>query len=102
MATTMSQSHHSFGAQPLDVVKEERFVFETEWFDSQASLIRKYLLTFFPKDGTAEMYDIKNRRMFMKRMAAPGINMSDLFIGSIINVYSRQLKLVEYGNLFTR
>lgn len=40
--------------------------------------------------------------MFMKRMATPGIAMSDLFIGSIINVYSRQLKLVEYGNIFTR
>ena len=38
----------------------------------------------------------------MKRMAAPGIANSDLFIGSIINVYSRQLKLVEYGNIFTR
>ena len=34
---------------------EERFVFETEWFDSQASLIRKYLFTFFPGDSTIEM-----------------------------------------------
>ena len=99
---TVSQSHASFTNADLSVVKEERFVFETEWFDSQASLIRKYLLTFFPKDSTAEMYDVKQRRMFMKRMAAPGISLSDLYIGSIINVYSRQLKLVEYGNLFTR
>ena len=28
--------------------------------------------------------------------------MDELFIGSIITVYSRQLKLVEYGDLFTR
>jgi len=34
---------------------EERFVFETEWFDTQASLIRKYLFTFFPGDSTIEM-----------------------------------------------
>ena len=34
---------------------EERYVFETEWFDSQASLIRKYLFTFFPGDSTIEM-----------------------------------------------
>ena len=26
----------------------------------------------------------------------------ELFIGSIITVYARQLKLVEYGDLFTR
>ena len=29
-------------------VAEERYVFETEWFDSQASLVRKYLFTFYP------------------------------------------------------
>jgi len=34
---------------------EERFVFETEWFDEQASLIRKYLLTFYPKNTSIEM-----------------------------------------------
>jgi len=50
-----SQSHASFGQKDLSVVKEERFVFETEWYDSQASLIRKYLLTFYPKDASAEM-----------------------------------------------
>ena len=38
---------------------EERYVFETEWFDSQASLIRKYLFTYFPGDSTIEMVSIK-------------------------------------------
>ena len=37
---------------------EERYVFEAEWFDTQASLIRKYLLTFFPGDTTIEMVRI--------------------------------------------
>jgi len=46
------------------VVKEERYVFETEWFDAQASLIRKYLLTYYPRDRTIDMYDLKNRRIF--------------------------------------
>jgi len=50
-----SQSHASFAQQDLSVVKEERYVFETEWFDSQASLLRRYLLTFYPKDSTLEM-----------------------------------------------
>ena len=36
-------------------VGEERYVFETEWFDSQADLIRKYLFTFYPTDKTFEM-----------------------------------------------
>jgi len=34
---------------------EDRFVFETEWFDQQACLVRKYLLTFYPKDSTIDM-----------------------------------------------
>jgi len=39
----------------MSVVKEERYVFKTEWFDKQAALIRGYLFTFYPKDCTAEM-----------------------------------------------
>mgnify|MGYP001806826841 CR=1 FL=1 len=35
-------------------------------------------------------------------MACPGVNLEDLFIGSVITVFARQLKLVEYGDLFTR
>ena len=36
-------------------VGEERYVFETEWFDSQADLIRKYLFTYYPNDRSIEM-----------------------------------------------
>jgi hypothetical protein len=36
-------------------VGEERYVFETEWYDKQADLIRKYLFTFYPADRTIEM-----------------------------------------------
>jgi len=40
--------------------------------------------------------------MFMKRMPCGGVTTKELYIGSIINIHSRQLKLVEYGDLFTR
>lgn len=30
-------------------------MFECEWFDEQADLIRKYLLTYFPRNQTIEM-----------------------------------------------
>ena len=36
-------------------VAEERFVFEVEWYDQQAAIIRKYLLTYYPKDKTIDM-----------------------------------------------
>lgn len=35
-------------------------------------------------------------------MVFNGVKQEELFIGSIITVYSRQLQLVEYGDLFTR
>mmetsp|Transcript_2521 Transcript_2521/g.4239 ORF Transcript_2521/g.4239 Transcript_2521/m.4239 type:complete len:106 (-) Transcript_2521:903-1220(-) len=85
----------------MTVVKEERYVFKSEWFDKQADLIREYLLTFYPKDNTAEMYDLKNKRMFIKRMAS-NITVKELFIGSIVTLFSRQLKLADYADIFTK
>jgi hypothetical protein len=35
-------------------------------------------------------------------MECASVSIDELFIGSIITVYARQLKLVEYGDLFTR
>ena len=39
----------------MEQVKEDRFVFQTEWFDKQADLIRNYLLTFYPGDSSIDM-----------------------------------------------
>jgi hypothetical protein len=30
-------------------------VFECQWFDEQADIIRKYLITYFPRNQTIEM-----------------------------------------------
>jgi len=34
---------------------EDRYIFQVEWYDAAASLIRNYSLTYFLKDGTVEM-----------------------------------------------
>jgi hypothetical protein len=39
----------------MEKVGEERYVFEVEWHDQQAALIRKYLFTYYPKDGSMDM-----------------------------------------------
>ena len=52
---SVSQTHAAFQASDMSVVKEERYVFKTEWYDKQAALIREYLFTYYPKDQTAEM-----------------------------------------------
>lgn len=40
--------------------------------------------------------------MFLKRMACGDVTMDKLFLGGIVTVYSRQLKLTDYGDAFTR
>ena len=80
---------------------EERYSFLAEWYDPNAALIRKYQLIYYPKDATCEMFDIKNRRLFLKRSAVEGLTMEDLFIGSVVNVHSRQLSIVDFGDDFT-
>lgn len=81
---------------------EDRYVFIVEWYDCAASLIRTYNLTFYPKENAIEMYDLKNKRVFQKKTEKPDLSLTDLYLGSIINVFSRQLKIVDYADVFTR
>jgi len=81
---------------------EARYAFLVEWYDPTASLIRQYQLIYYASDGTLEMYDMKSRRTFLKRCDYPSVSISQLFVGSIITVYSRQLKVVEYADAFTK
>ena len=37
----------------------------------------------------------------LKKTAVPGIATSDLFLGAVVAVYARQLKVVEFGDAFT-
>mgnify|MGYP000179682499 FL=1 len=50
---------------------EDRFVFVTEWYDAQAALRREFLLEFYLSDQTIDLYDTKNKRMFLKRTKYP-------------------------------
>jgi len=44
---------------------------------------------YYPNDKTIEMHDLKNKRVFLKRCENPNISLNDLYIGSILNIYSR-------------
>ncbi|XP_070539278.1 nucleoside diphosphate kinase homolog 7-like isoform X2 [Ptychodera flava] len=81
---------------------DERFAFIAEWYDANAALIRRYQFLFYTKDNTIEMFDIKNRRVFLKRSKCEGIELRDVFIGASVSIHSRQLKFVDYADDFTR
>jgi nucleoside-diphosphate kinase len=80
---------------------KERYVFIVEWNDAQASIIRTYNLTYYLTDNTIDMFDLKNKRIFLKRTAYDGIALDELTLGSIVTIYSRQLKVIEYADLST-
>ncbi|XP_024921368.1 nucleoside diphosphate kinase homolog 7 isoform X3 [Cynoglossus semilaevis] len=81
--------------------KEERFAFLTEWYDSTAALQRRYQLMYYPKDGSVEMFDVKNQRTFLRRTVYDDIQQDDLFLGNRVTVFSRQLHLIEYADQYT-
>jgi len=84
---------------------DESYGFIVEWFDTQAELVRRYRLTYFVKRGTTneiELFDIKNKRVFLKRVALPALTLADLYIGATLSVYARQLKVVEFCDNYTK
>ena len=82
--------------------KDDRYAFVAEWYDPHASFIRKYQLLFYPSDNAVEMYDLKSKRIFLKRSRNDNLNLKDLFIGSAVNVHSRQLNIVDFGDKYTK
>ena len=79
-----------------------RYCFLTEFFDNMAGIVRQYQLYFYTEDNSIEMHDVKNKKVFLKKVVYPEITTKELFIGSDINIYSRKLKIVDYGDGFTR
>lgn len=46
-------------------------------------------------------FDVKNQRIFLRRTRYDGVHPDDLFVGNRVNVFSRQLYLVDYGDQYT-
>ncbi|XP_073523326.1 nucleoside diphosphate kinase homolog 7 [Phyllobates terribilis] len=81
--------------------EEDRYVFTAEWYDPNAALQRRFQLLYYPKDGSVEMYDVKNHRVFLRRTKYDTLRKEDFYVGNKINVFSRQLHLVDYGDQYT-
>uniref|UniRef100_A0A6I8S5A1 Nucleoside diphosphate kinase homolog 7 n=1 Tax=Xenopus tropicalis TaxID=8364 RepID=A0A6I8S5A1_XENTR len=81
--------------------EEDRFAFIAEWYDPNAAIQRRYQLNYYTKDGSVEMYDIKNHRVFLRRTKYDEICKDDLFVGNKINVFSRHLHLIDYADQYT-
>ena len=82
-------------------IKEERYVFEVDWYDQQADIVRHYRLFFYPLNNSIEMHDKKMNRPFLKRIEYPQVALSDFYLGSKVTVMGRVLEVVGYGDVAT-
>lgn len=81
---------------------EVRYCFIVDYFDQHASLTRTYHFMYYMVNNTIEMFDAKTKRCFLKRCSYPSLSLKEVFVGATINVFSRPLKVVDYGDEFTR
>ena len=79
-----------------------RLSFIVEHYDTMAQIVKKYQLFYYLEDASIEMYDIKNHRIFLKRIVNPELKTSSLYIGSEISIYSRQYKIIAFADEFTK
>jgi nucleoside-diphosphate kinase len=80
--------------------------FIATWFDPHSEIMKRFLLKFFPESNEIEMKDATTGRKFLKRTKAEiskgALRSDDFRIGNTVNIFSRDLKLVEYGDSSTR
>lgn len=77
--------------------------FVVEWFDPHPQLLKKYLLKYFCESNEVEMKDLQTSRKFLKRTKVPSsVSQSDFFVGGNILLFSRDLKIIDYGDNSTR
>lgn len=79
---------------------ENTLCFIAEWFDPEPQVIRKFLFKFDDKQYV-EMKEL-NKGCFLKRTLANHISSGDLFVGATVQLLSRDLKLVDYGDDYTK
>lgn len=78
-----------------------RYAFHAEFYDTQAELIKHYLISYFPEDNTTQIYDMKQRRVFLRRMEIESLSLKDFYLGNCITIYGRKFMLAKYADQFT-
>lgn len=83
-------------------IDNSRYSFNLEWHDTEASIIRTFLLFYYKGDATIELYDTKYHRMFLKRTKCDTVTLGDLHIGATVSIFSRQMKITSFGDEYTQ
>ncbi|KAF1795273.1 putative domain DM10 [Phytophthora cactorum] len=65
--------------------EEEQLAFFLEWDDPQSGLKKGYIMHYHG-DNTVELVERKTRKIFLKRIRIPTVNLDDLYVGSSVTV----------------
>ena len=80
----------------------EKYIFEAEWYDKVASILKKFYLYYYPSDNTVELFDLNTRKMFLKRTKCDGIQAKDFYVGATVTIFSRCIRVTDYADCNTR
>ncbi|XP_024869151.1 nucleoside diphosphate kinase 7-like [Temnothorax curvispinosus] len=79
-----------------------RYVFEAEWYDQVACMLKKFYLYYYPSDNTVELFDLKTKKTFLRRTTCEGITAKDFYVGTVITIFSRCIKITGYADACTK
>lgn len=75
--------------------------FELDSFDDISSTMQHFYLKYFLQDNTLEIIQKNSNKTYLKRIFYPSVQLSDLYLGQSINIYSRLYTLTAYANNLT-
>lgn len=81
----------------MDGAYNNKYSFIGEWYDNQASLIRRFNIFYYPMDDTLEMFDLKTRKTFVRRVKVNGITLESFYIGGTLYILGRLIKIVDFA-----
>lgn len=80
----------------------ERLAFVCQWRDPVQNVVWTYQLMVFPASSEVELFDIKNRRTFLKKTKLEGLKRELFFVGGKVTLFGRQLDITDYGDAYTQ
>ncbi|XP_076057583.1 nucleoside diphosphate kinase homolog 7 isoform X2 [Oratosquilla oratoria] len=83
-------------------MNETKLVFHAKWYDPVSATVKLFLLSFFPRDGAVEMFDLRAQKLFLKRHVVDSLEERDFYVGNTVVVLSRQLEIIDYADSSTR
>jgi len=83
------------------------YAFIANMHDDKTGIIRAYRLNFYPALPPAipeiEMFDAEWGKTYLRKGAVkPALHLSEMFVGSQIRVYNRNLLITDFGDQWTR